>query len=92
MMPLDISHEHALQRFGVQVEGHGCSLDYERRGNTMIITHVLVPDAVGGRGIAAALVERALETARAEGWRVVPQCPYAAAYVRKHPIWSDLIA
>ena len=67
-------------------------VDYELEGTTMIITHVNVPDPVGGRGIAAALTDAALTHARAAGWRVIPQCPYAAAYVRKHIGWADILA
>lgn len=91
-MTPDITHDRANRRFEARVDGQHATLDYERTGDTMIITHVMVPDAVAGRGIAAALTHEALETARAEGWRVVPQCPYAAVYVQRHPAYSDLIA
>jgi len=51
-----------------------------------------VPGPLGGRGIAAALVETALAHARAEGRRVVPECSYVAAYVGKHPEHASLLA
>jgi predicted GNAT family acetyltransferase len=51
-----------------------------------------VPAEVGGRGIAAALVEAAVNTARAEGWKVVPACSYAAVWMRRHPAYQDLLA
>jgi predicted GNAT family acetyltransferase len=88
----DIVHEPERSRFVAHVEGETCVLDYDLEGDTMTITHVGVPDPVGGRGIAAALTRTALETARARGWRVVPQCGYAARYVREHSEWSDLVA
>jgi predicted GNAT family acetyltransferase len=91
-MTFEITHDRANRRFETRVEGQHCVLGYELRGDTMVIVHVVVPDPVGGRGIAAELTRQALETARAEGWRVVPQCPYAAAYVERHPMYSDLIA
>jgi uncharacterized protein len=87
----DIAHDAAQRRFATTVDGQRCALDYTLAAKTMTITHVLVPDPVSGRGIAAALTEAALTTARASGWRVLPQCPYAAAYVRRHPAWADLI-
>ena len=90
-MTFDIAHDRARGRFETWVEGQHCTLDYDLRDGTMIITHVIVPDAVGGRGIAAALTEAALESARAEHLRVVPQCPYAEHYVGKHPEYSDLL-
>jgi predicted GNAT family acetyltransferase len=46
---------------------------------------------VGGRGIASALVQAAMEVARAEGWKVVPACSYAAAWMRRHPEYRDLL-
>jgi len=101
-MTFDVTHDRTNRRFETHVEGQHCVLDYDvlddnvleykRSGDTMIIVHVIVPDPVGGRGIAAALTKAALETARTEGWRVVPQCPYAAVYVQRHPMYSDLIA
>jgi predicted GNAT family acetyltransferase len=30
--------------------------------------------------------------ARAQGFTIVPQCPYVAAQFRKHPEWADLLA
>jgi predicted GNAT family acetyltransferase len=51
-----------------------------------------VPDPVSGRGIAASLTKAALTHARVAGWRVIPQCPYAAVYVQRHPEWSDILA
>jgi len=91
-MTLDIHHDRSRRRFETIVEGERCILDYELRGKTMIITHVVVPDAVGGRGIAAELTRSALETARSEGLDVIPQCPYAQAYMEKHPQYRDLLA
>ena len=91
-MTFDIGHDPARHRFETQVEGERCTLDYELDGNTMVITHVNVPDPVSGGGIAAALTNAALTHARAAGWRVIPQCPYAALYVQRHPGWSDILA
>jgi uncharacterized protein len=89
---LEIAHDLAQHRFATTVDGEYCQLEYELDRDTMTITHVLVPDAVSRRGIAAALMQSALETARAQGWRVIPQCPYAAYYFEKFPQWSGLLA
>lgn len=91
-MSWDIAHDVARRRFETTVDGEVCTLDYTLDGATMVIEHVVVPDPVARRGIAAALMQAALEHARASGWRVVPECPYAAYFVREHPEWSGLIA
>ncbi|HET7558110.1 MAG TPA: GNAT family N-acetyltransferase [Rhodanobacteraceae bacterium] len=90
-MALNIHHDSAAREFTVEVDGYVGVLNYDLRGDTMTVTHTLVPEAIGGRGIAAELMRVALETARAEGWKVVPMCSYAAVYMRRHPEYADLL-
>ncbi|MCS3808966.1 MULTISPECIES: GNAT family N-acetyltransferase [unclassified Xanthomonas] len=85
-------HDSTQQRFVVDTEGHHAELVYQLEGARMTITHTLVPDAIAGRGIAAVLVEAALQHARQAGLKVVPACSYAAAYVRRHQQFQDLLA
>jgi predicted GNAT family acetyltransferase len=59
----------------------------------MIISHhTAVPAAYNGQGVGLALVQRAVDDARAAGIKVLPLCPFAAAQFRRHADWSDLIA
>ena len=53
--------------------------------------HTEVPEALAGRGVASKLIRGALEMVRAQGLKVVPQCPFVAAYMGKHPEYDDLI-
>jgi uncharacterized protein len=80
-----IEHDTAARRFTAEVDGERAVLDYTISGDVMTITHTGVPQAIAGRGIAAALVREALSAARDHGWKVVPACSYAAAYMAKHP-------
>lgn len=91
-MSFPIQHDRTRRRFHTEVDGHACELDYTLNASVMTITHTGVPDAVGGRGIAAALVAAAFDAARREGWKVRPACSYAAAWARKHPEQADLLA
>ncbi|HEX5352778.1 MAG TPA: GNAT family N-acetyltransferase [Rhodanobacteraceae bacterium] len=88
---MDINHDINTHRFSVEAEGHRGIVDYTLRDGVMTITHTEVPPPIGGRGIAAALTRAALDTARREGWKVVPACSYAAAYIRRHPEFADLM-
>lgn len=78
-------------RFEVVVDGHLARADYVIEGDVITFTHTIVPPALEGRGIASRLIRHALSEARARGLRVVPQCPFVAAYIRKHPDWADLL-
>jgi predicted GNAT family acetyltransferase len=90
-MKPDVAHDTDKRRFEAVVEGQHSTLDYELAGTTMTITHTRVPGPVEGRGIAAALMEAALAHARASGWRVVPKCSYAVAYLGRHREWADVL-
>lgn len=89
MSPL-VTHDRTTRRLEAQVDGVSCVLDYRLDDGVMTITHTGVPPEVGGRGIASALVQAALGAAREAGWRVVPACSYAAAWMRRHPEYDDL--
>ncbi len=87
-----VENNVAASRFEITVDGVLCVLDYRLADGVMSITHTGVPEQVGGRGIASDLTRTAFATARSEGWKVVPACSYALAYVKKHPEVADLIA
>jgi hypothetical protein len=80
-----INHDTGAHRFTTVVDGSHAELDYTLAEGVMTITHTRVPPAIGGRGIAAQLMEAALSAARGAGWSVNPACSYAKAYLEKHP-------
>jgi predicted GNAT family acetyltransferase len=67
-------------------------LTWVARGDIRIAEHTLVPPAIGGRGVAARLVEAMIEDAREQGFRIVPACSYVAVAFKRHPEWADLCA
>jgi hypothetical protein len=84
-VPVAVAHNQAAQRFEVVVDDLLCRADYERDGDTLRFHHTEVPPALGGRGIAAALVRAALDHAQANGLHVVPACSYVRTYMQRHP-------
>ena len=50
-----------------------------------------VPPKYEGRGIGKELVQGVLEDIRRKKLKVVPQCPFVATYIRRHPEWMDLV-
>ena len=89
--PRAIHHNEAAHRFEWTVDGQLCVLDYTLTGTVAAYTHTGVPDAVGGRGIAADLVRTGLDTARARGWQVRSLCSYVDAFIQRHPGYQDLL-
>ena len=91
MTDFNVQHDPTVQKFFARVEGHEGELKYRRDGGRMEILSTTVPAAIGGRGVAAQLVKTALEFARSNGRRVKPTCSYAAAYIRRHPDYADMV-
>ncbi|MEU0540990.1 GNAT family N-acetyltransferase [Nocardia sp. NPDC005978] len=55
------------------------------------IQHTLTFPEFRGRGVAAQVVEFALNDARAEGFSVIPTCWYVEKYIAEHPEYADLV-
>lgn len=80
-------------RYTLTLDGHTAELSYSRAGATrIIIDYTGVPEALAGRGAGKALLQRAVEDARAEGVRIVPLCPFAKTQIEAHPEWQDVLA
>jgi len=84
-MALTIEHLPHKGRFQTVVDGHLGVCDYRLVGSVMHMTHTEVAPALEGRGIAAALVQAALDHARAAGLKVNPLCSYVRSYMQRHP-------
>ncbi len=91
-MSFDIQHDPDARRFQTTVDGVHCLLDYTLADGIMTITHTRVPAEVGGRGVASALVQAAMDTARQRGWQVLPACHYADAWLKRHAGYQTLRA
>lgn len=60
------------------------------KAGVLSANHTGVPDAMAGRGVAGALLNFMLEDARANGFKIIPICPYVRGQYAKHPEWADL--
>jgi predicted GNAT family acetyltransferase len=83
---------HGAYRAALPGADRPAELTWRALGPLRIADHTFVPSALRGQGVAQALVEALVADARAQGFKVVPQCSYVAALFRRHPEWSDLLA
>jgi predicted GNAT family acetyltransferase len=87
-----VIHNEEAQRFEATVNGLRALATYRRFPDKIILEHTKVPPPLEGNGLAAKLIRTALDFARANRLRVVPLCPYVAAYIRRHPEVRDLVS
>ena len=79
-------------RFELQVGDLMAWADYHRRDGRLVIPHVEAEMALRGTGASGRLMEQVALAARAEGAKIVPLCSYAAAWLRRHPAFEDVVA
>ena len=65
---------------------------YRVKGDLLTIVHTEVPEPLNGRGLGGMLVAAAVDKAAANGLTVVPVCPFAAWWLRKHPDSAGCVA
>ena len=87
---LEVTHNETDRRFETWIEGHLSKLDYIQDGKNFVIAHVGVYPEYRNQGIAAKIVQTALEHAKKNSLRVIPMCSYAAAYIRRNPQYAEL--
>jgi uncharacterized protein len=79
-------------RYELDVDGGLAGIiRYRTEPGLVVLVHTDVDPAFEGRGLGGRLVAGALDDIRARGLRVVPLCPFAAAYIRRHPEYADLV-
>ncbi len=79
-------------RFELEEQGLVAFADYRLHGDRVVIPHVEAPVALRGTGAAGRLMTGVLEMIRERGQTVTPVCPYAAAFIQRHPEYKDLVA
>ena len=82
---MDVRDDRAASRFELEADGAVAFAAYRREGDAIVFTHTVVPDELRGTGIGSRLIAGALAEVRGEGLKVVPQCPFVADYLAKHP-------
>ena len=79
-------------RFELRVDGEAAGfLTYERADGLVSFTGLTTDLRRAGQGLGLVLVRRALDAADAEGWLVLPVCPFVRDYIRRHPVYLDLV-
>jgi predicted GNAT family acetyltransferase len=81
----DVTDNEAQSRLELRADGYLAELIYRRNGNRLVLVHTGVPQELEGQGIGGKLVTAAIDRAEREGLTVVPLCPFASAWLKRHP-------
>jgi predicted GNAT family acetyltransferase len=86
-----IVHNTERQRYELfEDETLASVVEYRPAGDRIVFDHTETARTFRGRGLAAVLVEWALNDVRKRRLSVVPQCSFVADFLEKHPEFEDL--
>ena len=80
----DVVNNKAQHRYELTVDGHLAATYYKVADGVITFIHTEVPPELGGKGVGSTLVKGALDQVRADGLKVIAQCPFVKAYIDKH--------
>jgi predicted GNAT family acetyltransferase len=87
----DIVNNKAKHRYELAVDGHIAATCYEIADGVITFVHTEVPPELGGKGIGSRLIKGALDQVRADGLKVIAQCPFVKAFIEKNAAYQDLL-
>jgi len=79
-------------RYELEEQGEIAYADYRLHPGMLIIDYVFSPVPLRGKGTSARLMAGVVADAREKGLKITPLCGYAAAWIKRHPAASELLA
>jgi predicted GNAT family acetyltransferase len=87
---LEVQHHPERNRFEVMIDDKVAWVNYRTAANQINFTSTEVPPEFEGMGIGSKLARFVLDYAKAQGYRVQANCPFIAAYIRRHPEYQSI--
>jgi predicted GNAT family acetyltransferase len=79
--------------YRVRIRGHLAEMTFSRASDKLIIIdHTDVPADLRGERVGNMLLEKVIEDARTQGFKIFALCPFAAAQFRRHPEYRDVLS
>jgi len=86
-----VRHNEKDGRFESDADGGVAYVEYIIDGDEITFTHTEVPKLAEGKGVAGRIVSDAMSYARGANLRVIPQCMYVAAWLKRHREYDDIL-
>jgi len=88
---VQVSNNEQAKRYEARLPGGLAFAEYRAVGDALLFSHTEVPEEMEGQGVGSTLVRFALDDARERGLKVIPMCPFVAAFIRRHREYTDLV-
>lgn len=89
-----VRHDDLAGRYEVVVDDEVVAFasHHARADGAEVFDHTVTEPAHRGQGLAAIVVQHAMDDVRARGGKVVPACWYVGQWLDAHPDYRDLVA
>lgn len=91
-LAIPVIKNEANHRFELTVKGYIAFIDYREKGSNITLIHTESPEELAGRGVATALIEKALQYIEENNYVLTPLCPLVFAYIKRHPDWKRIVS
>jgi len=86
MTDIKVADNDTQHRFEITVEDKVAGFArYRTEPGAVVFTHTEIDPAFEGQGLGSKLAAAALQEVRDRGLEIVPECPFIAAYLKRHP-------
>ena len=94
MEELEVKNNEELSQFEAKLGGGEKALVGYRteEDGALNLLHTEVPPEFEGKGVGTRLVRETLEQIKAAGKKIIPSCPFIAAFIKRHSEYSGLVA
>jgi hypothetical protein len=79
-------------RLELEIEASTAFIEYKLSGHTLFLIHTEVPKELEGKGVGGAIVQKALQYAKDNDYKIVPICPFVRSYLERHKEWNAIVA
>jgi predicted GNAT family acetyltransferase len=79
-------------RLELDISDSTAFIEYKLSGHNLFLIHTEVPKELEGKGVGGAIVQKALQYAKDNGYKIVPLCVFVQSYLKRHKEWDDIVA
>ena len=88
---LELVKNEKDSQFEMVVDGHKAIIVYKEYPGKIALIHTEVPPVLEGKGVATAIIEKALNYIEQNHLKLIPLCPVVVAYVKRHAEWNRIV-
>ena len=87
-----VVNNHSEKRFEYTRNGSLAVIEYEIKGDRILLLSTQVPQKVSGQGVGSELIKQSFELIENMDLKVVPVCSFVQSWLGKNPEKQHLIA